>query len=130
MDPGGGGGGGGVPTTFSGWFFYCCLSVYENSHGPGPYPPPPFEEFWPRTPPLSRTTWHRPYPVMIFDFATKYEWQSLLDFDVRYREQQAEHSFRWGTSAIQLESLLLTSRCKSSGQTRVIPCQINQWQKS
>ena len=56
------------------------------------------------------------YTVMIFDFATKYEWQSVLDFDVRYREQQAEHSFRWGTSAIHLESLLLTSRRQSSGQ--------------
>ena len=58
-DPGGGPGGpdppvadpggGGVKPPFRGCCFFC-LSVYENSRGPGPYPPP-FEEFRPRTPP-------------------------------------------------------------------------------
>ena len=50
------------------------------------------------------------YTVMIFEFATRYDWQSVLEFDARYREQQAQHGFRWGTAAIHLEALLLTCR--------------------
>ena len=36
------------PLLYTAPLFFC-LSVYENSHGPGPYTP--LEEFWPRTPP-------------------------------------------------------------------------------
>ena len=43
-DPGGGGGGGGggglggltPPPPSEGFFFFFCLSVFENSRGPGP----------------------------------------------------------------------------------------------
>ena len=37
-DPEGGGGGlgGGVKPPLQRFFFFFCLSVYENSHGPGP----------------------------------------------------------------------------------------------
>ena len=36
------------------------------------------------------------YTTQIYDFASKYDWESLLDFDYQYRERQAEHSFVWG----------------------------------
>ena len=41
---------------------------------------------------------------------SRYDWQSILDFDVCYREIQAEHGFRWGTPAANLESLVLINR--------------------
>ena len=37
------------------------------------------------------------YTAMISDLAAKYEWQSVLEFDSRYRMLQAEHGFLWGT---------------------------------
>ena len=58
------------------------------------------------------------YTVMIFEFASKYDWQSVLDFDIRYREQQAQHNFRWGKAAIHLETLLLTSRRQATGSNQ------------
>ena len=47
------------------------------------------------------------YTVIVHELASRYDWASVLEFDVRYREQQAEHGFRWGTPARHLESLLL-----------------------
>ena len=55
------------------------------------------------------------YTVMVHEFASRYDWQSVLDFDVRYRELQAQHGFRWGTTAIHLEAILLTSSPRVSG---------------
>ena len=36
------------------------------------------------------------YTVQINDMVDVYEWASILHFDARYREMQAEHGFRWG----------------------------------
>ena len=37
------------------------------------------------------------YTAMISDLAGRYEWASILEYDRRYRELQAEHGFLWGT---------------------------------
>jgi hypothetical protein len=37
------------------------------------------------------------HTVNIMDYAERYEWESVLDFDHQYRELQAEHGFPWGT---------------------------------
>ena len=59
------------------------------------------------------------YTVMIFEFASRYDWQSVLDFDIRYREQQAQHNFHWGTAAIHL-AYSLRPVAKQQGQTRIL----------
>ena len=50
------------------------------------------------------------YTVMVFEFVPRYEWASILTFDKRYREMQAQHEFEWGSFAAQLEMQLLTPR--------------------
>jgi len=50
------------------------------------------------------------YTTQIFDFAGKYEWESVLDFDYTYRELQAEHNMVWGVFANHLELHLLTPK--------------------
>ena len=60
--------------------------------------------------PLNRIKDYMAYTTTIHDYVSRYDWQSILDFDVRYREIQAEHGFRWGTPASNLESLVLVTR--------------------
>lgn len=50
------------------------------------------------------------YTTQIFDFAGKYEWESVLDFDYTYREMQAEHNMVWGVFSSHLELHLLTPK--------------------
>ena len=50
------------------------------------------------------------YTAMIADLAAKFEWASILEFDTRYRELQAEHEFEWGTQHPHTERHLLTPR--------------------
>ena len=50
------------------------------------------------------------YTAYIYDLASQYEWQSLLAFDVRYREIQAEYDHVWGQPAPHLEAQLLMPR--------------------
>ena len=47
------------------------------------------------------------YTATIFDFATKYELHSVLDYDHQYRERQAQHSFTWGSLNPNAELQLL-----------------------
>ena len=37
------------------------------------------------------------YTATICDFASKYEWSSVLDYDHQYRERQAQYGYTWGT---------------------------------
>ena len=50
------------------------------------------------------------YTAMISDLASKYEWSSLIEYDTRYRELQAEYSFPWGTPHSHAERHLLVPR--------------------
>ena len=52
------------------------------------------------------------YTTQIYDFASKYDWESLLDFDYQYRERQAEHSFVWGAMTTHMELQLLKPKVK------------------
>jgi hypothetical protein len=36
------------------------------------------------------------YSAKIYDFADRYQWESILEYDYRYRELQAEYGFKWG----------------------------------
>jgi hypothetical protein len=56
------------------------------------------------------------YSTKIFEFAEKYEWSSVLDYDFHYRELQAEHQFAWGTFSPHMELQLLTPK-RRMGQT-------------
>ena len=47
------------------------------------------------------------YTAQINDFAALYEWHSVLAFDTRYRELQAEHNLRWGDLRMAAHSTVL-----------------------
>ena len=57
------------------------------------------------------------YTAMIADLAGRYEWASILEYDVRYRELQAEHGFLWGTPHPHTEMHMLIPR-KSDPQSK------------
>lgn len=47
------------------------------------------------------------YSNKIFEFADRYDWESILDYDYTYRELQAENQFPWGTISPHMELQLL-----------------------
>ena len=47
------------------------------------------------------------YSTMIYEFVSRYDWESILDFDNVYRELQAEYNFMWGTFSSHLELQIL-----------------------
>lgn len=52
------------------------------------------------------------YTAKIYDFASKFEWASALDYDLQHRNAQAVHGFMWGTPAAHLE-LHVLNRCQA-----------------
>lgn len=54
------------------------------------------------------------YTVQILEFAQKYEWEGILDFDHQYRERQAEYGFAWGSNTGNMELSLLRSKQQPS----------------
>ena len=63
------------------------------------------------------------YTTKIYEFAEKYDWNSVLNYDYNYRELQAEHKFKWGTFSPHMElQLLVPKRPKQqSGQNGPSP---------
>lgn len=57
------------------------------------------------------------YTTKIFEFAEKYEWNSVLSYDFTYRELQAEHKFKWGTFSPHMELQLLIPKRLQQGFT-------------
>lgn len=55
----------------------------------------------------SEVEYYLAYTANIFDFHSKYQWASVLNFDFYYREQQSEHGFMWGHINPLLELNLL-----------------------
>ena len=62
--------------------------------------------------PAAETQYYLAYTLKIFEFVSKYEWESVLEFDYRYREIQAEHGIKWGIHAPDLELHVLERRQK------------------
>ena len=50
------------------------------------------------------------YTTKLFEWAQKYEWESILEYDFRYRELQAEHDFKWGSFSPDMELHILERR--------------------
>jgi hypothetical protein len=50
------------------------------------------------------------YTMQVFELASTYEWSSILLFDTRYRELQAEHGFLWGDMRLALQMQVLVPR--------------------
>ena len=61
---------------------------------------------------LSRdeTQFYLAYTTKIYEFAEKYDWNSVLNYDYNYRELQAEHKFKWGTFSPHTELQLLVPK--------------------
>ncbi|KAH3859464.1 hypothetical protein DPMN_102279 [Dreissena polymorpha] len=57
------------------------------------------------------------YAARIFEFAEKYEWNSILYYDFRYRELQVEDQFNWGTFSPYMELQKLAPGCKTPRTT-------------
>ena len=53
------------------------------------------------------------YSTQIYDWAGKYKWEALLDFDFQYRERQAQHGFKWGSLTANMELQLLGENMRS-----------------
>ncbi|KAH3711853.1 hypothetical protein DPMN_071528 [Dreissena polymorpha] len=60
------------------------------------------------------TEYYLAYTARIFEFAEKYEWNSVLHYDFRFRELQAEHQFKWGTFSPYMELQILTPRVQKT----------------
>ena len=54
------------------------------------------------------------YSVQVNDMVDIYEWNSVLQFDTRYRELQAEHDFQWGDLRLAAHSTILIPRRPST----------------
>ena len=50
------------------------------------------------------------YTALVSDLASKYDWLSILEFDTKYRELQAEYQFNWGTPHPHTERYYLRPR--------------------
>ena len=50
------------------------------------------------------------YTVQILEMVDIYEWSSILNFDTRYRELQAQHGFKWGDLRMATHSTLLVQK--------------------
>ena len=64
--------------------------------------------------PSNMIEYYLAYTTQIYDFASKYEWNSILQFDYQYRERQAEHGFTWGSLTANMELQLLQQRIPRS----------------
>jgi hypothetical protein len=58
----------------------------------------------------SEVEYYLAYTAKVFELATKYEWDSVLEYDHSYREMQAEHGFLWGTFNPHMELQILQPR--------------------
>ena len=54
-----------------------------------------------------KLVYYMAYTALVADLAARYEWGSVLEFDMRYRELQAEHGFDWGTQHPHMEMYVL-----------------------
>ena len=59
------------------------------------------------------------YTTTVFEFANKYDWSSVLDFDHQYREQQAQLGFQWGEINPLMELQLLIPKQQSHKRNHV-----------
>lgn len=65
------------------------------------------------------TEYYLAYTTKIFDMVDKFEWSSVLDYDFRYRELQAEHCFNWGTVHPHLELQVLVPRSRPTADNKM-----------
>jgi hypothetical protein len=54
------------------------------------------------------------YTTKIFDFAGRFTWSSIMQFDRQYREVQAEFNMQWGMYAPQLEYQVLQPKAATN----------------
>ena len=50
------------------------------------------------------------YLTYIYELVPNFEWTSILEYDTRYREIQAQHGFPWGTMAPHLDTILVAKK--------------------
>ena len=56
------------------------------------------------------------YTTQVFEYASTYEWTSILLFDTRYRDLQAEHGFLWGDMRLAQQMNILVPRNSANSQ--------------
>ena len=66
------------------------------------------------------------YTTQIFEYASVYEWEAVLEFDFIYRQRQAVHGFLWGQIPPNMQ-MSLVSRPRTTGvRQRVNNARFNQ----
>lgn len=68
--------------------------------------------------PRDQVEYYMAYTMQIFELSDSYEWASVLLFDNRYRELQAEHGFVWGDMRLALQMQVLTPRINNNAKLR------------
>ena len=66
----------------------------------------------------SEVEFYLAYTTKIFEWSQKYELESVLEYDYRYRELQAEHGFKWGVVSPDMELYILERHQNQKHQYR------------
>ena len=64
----------------------------------------------------SHVEYYLAYTMQVYELADTYDWASIVQFDSRYRDLQAQHGFMWGDMRLALQMQILTP--KQSHQVR------------
>lgn len=67
----------------------------------------------------SEVEFYLAYTMQIFEYADLYEWPSVVKFDCRYRELQAEYNFCWGDMRLAHQLNVLVPRQQQQGKQRL-----------
>lgn len=73
----------------------------------------------------SEVEFYLAYTMQVFELAETYDWASIMRFDSRYRELQAQHGFCWGDMRLAPQLNLLTPRLQQPVTTRPRPARPN-----
>jgi hypothetical protein len=68
----------------------------------------------------SEVEFYLAYTMQVFELADSFEWASIMRFDSRYRELQAQHGFSWGDMRLTMQLNLLTPKVKQSAPARPV----------
>ena len=72
--------------------------------------------------PRDQVEYYLAYTMQIFKLSDTYDWASVMMFDNRCRELQAEHGFVWGDMRLAFQMQVLTPRIYSNAR----PCNNRQ----
>ena len=70
--------------------------------------------------PRDHVEYYLAYTMQVFELADNFEWASVLQFDSRYRDLQAEHGFPWGDMRLSQQMQVLRPKTLHSVRPRPV----------